>query len=106
MGIRDRKLFPPIPACAARLAPAAAVALAERSPAQTIDGLEARIAAAREEAEALGAEIEAATAELAAAQQRAIDAARQEAELTRRLARGEARERRLEVAITEAQAEL
>lgn len=107
MGTPNRKLFPPIAAVAALLAGATiAVAAAGPSAAQTIDGLEAKIAAAREEAEALGAEIEAATAELAAVQQRAIAAARQEAELTRRLVRGEARERRLEAAIATAETEL
>jgi peptidoglycan hydrolase CwlO-like protein len=107
MGTHNRKLFPPIVRPAALVAAAAtAIAISAPSAAQTIDGLEAKIAAAREEAQALGAEIESATAELAAVQERAIAAAREEAMLTRRLARGEARERRLEAAIATAQAEL
>jgi septal ring factor EnvC (AmiA/AmiB activator) len=107
MGTQNRKLFPPLPRAAPLFAAvAAAVAITATSAAQTIDGLEAKIAVAREEAQELGAEIEAASAELAAVQERAIAAAQREAELSRRLARGEARERRLEATIAAAEAAL
>ena len=85
----------------------AAVALpAANSGAQGIAELDSQIAGAREEAEALGAEIESTTAELAAAQERAIAAAQREAQLTEVLARGEAREARLEAAVATAEDEL
>jgi septal ring factor EnvC (AmiA/AmiB activator) len=77
-----------------------------RSGAQGIDELSAKIAGAEEEAAALGAEIEAASAELAAVQERAIAAAQREAELSEVLARGEQREARLEAAVASAAAEL
>jgi septal ring factor EnvC (AmiA/AmiB activator) len=77
-----------------------------RSGAQGVDELNAKIAGARDEAAALGAEIEAASAQLAEAQNRAVAAAQREAELSEVLARGEEREARLEAAVASATAEL
>ena len=76
------------------------------SPAQSIDALNSKIAGARHQAETLGAEIESASAELAAAQSRAVAAAQREAQLSAVLAAGQERERRLEVDVAEAQREL
>jgi len=113
MGIRSRDRH--IPArrrrhartLAATLACAAlGLGAAAQSDAQSIDELNAKIEAAKAEAGELGAQIQSATDQLAAAQQRAIDAARREAELTEVLAKGEARERRLEAAVAESQASL
>lgn len=64
--------------------------------AQSIDELNSRIAGARDQANALGAEIEASTMQLQAAQQQAIAAAAREAELSSVLARGQRREAELE----------
>ena len=115
MGVRE----PDNPQAPARTPPAArhrllaalalcvALALpAAHSGAQSIDELNSRIEGARGEAQALGAEIEAASAELAAAQSRAIAAAQREAQLSAVLARGEAREARLEAAVAIAVDEL
>jgi septal ring factor EnvC (AmiA/AmiB activator) len=77
-----------------------------RSGAAGIDELSSKIAGARDQAAALGAEVEAASAQLAEAQGRAIDAAEREAELSEVLARGEEREARLEAAVSAARAEL
>lgn len=87
---------------------AVALALAgvQRSGAQEIDALNSKIAGAREQANSLGAQIQAATDQIAAAQQQAIEAAQHEAQLTAVLDRGEAREARLEAAVAEAQARL
>jgi peptidoglycan hydrolase CwlO-like protein len=76
------------------------------SGAQSIDELNSRIAGARGDADALAAEIESATSQLAATQERAIAAAQREAQLTEVLARGQAREARLEAAVRAAQDEL
>lgn len=76
------------------------------SGAQGIDELNSQIEGAREEAQALATEIESTTAELAAAQERAIAAAEREAELSGVLARGQAREARLETAVATAEREL
>jgi septal ring factor EnvC (AmiA/AmiB activator) len=85
----------------------AALALdATRSGAQSVGDLNSKIAGARDEAEALGAEIEAASAELAAVQSRAIAAARRESQLSAVLAQGQERERRLEGEVVSAQDEL
>ena len=82
----------------ALLSLAAATALA----APSIDELSSRIAGAKDEAQALGAQIESTTAELAAVQQEAIAAAQREAQLSAVLEQGLERERRLEahVALT------
>ena len=79
---------------------------APRSGAQQIDALNSRIAGAKEQAQSLGAQIQSATEQLAAAQQEAIEAAQREAQLTEVLDRGEAREARLEAAVAEAKARL
>ena len=79
---------------------------ATQSGAQSIDALTAKIDAAKQEAQALGSQIQSATDQLAAAQQRAIDAAEREAELNAVLVKGEAKERRLEVAVAESQRRL
>ncbi len=91
--------------CALALCGALALPVAQ-SGAQSIDELNSRIAGAREQAEALGAEIEAASAQLSAVQGRAIAAAQREAQLSAVLARGQERERRLEAAVAVAEDEL
>ncbi|MQA75990.1 MAG: hypothetical protein GEU88_16930 [Solirubrobacterales bacterium] len=70
-----------------------------QSGAQGVDELNSKIAAARGQAQSLGAQIDAASAELHSAQQRAIAAAQREAQLSGLLARGEQREARLEAAV-------
>ncbi len=77
------------------IAAGAAVASAEPS----IDDLNSRIAGAKGQAQALGAQIESTTAELAATQQEAIVAAQREAQLSAVLAQGREREARLEVEV-------
>jgi septal ring factor EnvC (AmiA/AmiB activator) len=90
----------------ATLALCGALALgAAQSGAQSIDELNSRIAGARDEAQALGAEIEAASAELASVQAEAMAAAQREAELSAVLARGQAREASLEAAVAVAEGE-
>jgi septal ring factor EnvC (AmiA/AmiB activator) len=76
------------------------------SGAESVDELNSKISGAREQAEALGTEIDAASAALAAAQAEAIAAARREAQLSAVLAEGEEREAQLEAAVAEAEAEL
>jgi peptidoglycan hydrolase CwlO-like protein len=92
-------------AAAAAVLGALAVGVAS-SPAQSIDALNSKIAGAREQAEALGAEIESASAELASVQSRAVAAAQREAQLSAVLAVGQERERRLEADVAEAQRQL
>jgi septal ring factor EnvC (AmiA/AmiB activator) len=87
---------------AAVLAVAASAALAK----PTADELNSRIAGAKDEAQALAAEIESTSAELAAAQREAIVAAEREAQITAVLAEGRAREHALEVELVRAEAEL
>ena len=77
-----------------------------RSGAQSIDGLNSRIAGAQEQAQGLGAEIERTTAALAAVQGDAVAAAAREAQLNAVLARGEEREAELEAGVAAAAAEL
>ena len=77
-----------------------------RSGAQGIGELNSKIAGARDQASALGAEVEAASARLAEVQGRAIAAAQREAQLSEVLARGEEREARLEAAVAAAEDEL
>ena len=88
--------------CIAALGLGAAAAFAQPS----IDDLNSRIAGAKQQAEALGAEIESTTARLAAAQEQAIVAAQREAQLTAVLDQGRERERQLEAAVTRARAAL
>ena len=117
MGSTNRDIPPPPTGLSARLrAPALLVALAAvaaalalgstRSGAQSIDGLNAKISGARDQAEALGADIDATSAELASAQAQAIAAARREAQLNAVLAEGEEREAELEAAVADARGEL
>ncbi len=80
----------------------AAVAAAEPS----IDDLSSRIAGAKDQAQALGAQIESANAELAATQQEAIVAAQREAQLSAVLAQGREREARLEAEVARTRDEL
>ena len=98
-----------IPAPAPRRALAAVLAgcvlalgAAQALAAQSIDDLNSRIAGARDQAQALAAQIDSTTAELAAAQEEAIVAAQREAQLSAVLAAGREREARLEadVALT------
>jgi septal ring factor EnvC (AmiA/AmiB activator) len=77
-----------------------------RSGARSVDELSSKIAGARDQAQSLGAEIDAASAELASAQSRAVAASQQEAELSAVLAQGEEREARLEADVERATAEL
>lgn len=79
---------------------------AARVDAQGVDELNTKIAGARAQAEGIAAEIDSASAELAATQSRALAAAAREAELAATLARGEQREARLEAAARAAAAEL
>jgi peptidoglycan DL-endopeptidase CwlO len=72
----------------------------------SIDELNSRIAGAKDEAQALGAQIEGATAELGAAQREAIFAAEREAQLSAVLERGREREARLEAGVARARDEL
>lgn len=84
-----------------------AVALpAAASGTQSIDELNSRIAGARHQADALGAEIESASAQLQVAQEQAIAAAAREAQLSAVLQRGEEREAELEAAVGQARDQL
>jgi chromosome segregation ATPase len=91
---------------AAALAAAAVAVSAATASGQSIDELNSRIASAREQAGAIGAEIQAATDELRYAQQQAIAAAAREAALSAVLQRGEQREAELEAAVARAQEQL
>ncbi len=95
-----RRLLAPLAVLAALALPAAI------APAQTIDELNSRIAGAREQADAIGAEIEAATMQLQAAQQQAIAAAAREAQLSAVLAAGEQREAELEADVARSRDQL
>ena len=99
------RLRPALLAAIAAVAVLGALGVAS-SGAQSIDDLNSRIAGARDQAEALGAEIEQATAALADAQGQALAAAQREAQLNQVLARGEEREAQLESAVDEAEAAL
>jgi hypothetical protein len=77
-----------------------------RAGGQTIDDLNAKLADARGDAEALGAEIEDKILSLAAARQRATMAAARESELTELLARGQERAAVLADRVAEARGEL
>jgi septal ring factor EnvC (AmiA/AmiB activator) len=84
---------------------AAAVALSipvTSSGAGSIDALNSRIADAKSQAQALGAQVQQTSQELAAAQSEAIAAAKREAALSAVLAQGQERERQLEAAVAEA----
>jgi septal ring factor EnvC (AmiA/AmiB activator) len=115
MGIEARhKPAHPRPARRAKVALACAAALVAvglalpvaDSGAQSIDDLNSQIAGAQDEAAAIGAAIEARSAELADARYRAITAAQREAQLSAVLARGQEREARLEGEVATAQSEL
>jgi septal ring factor EnvC (AmiA/AmiB activator) len=93
-------------ACTTAIAAAALALPVATSGAQTIDELNARIASAESEASALGAEIEARSAELADAQYEAVMAAQREAQLSAVLARGQEREAELESQVATARTEL
>src|SRR5829696_3001976 len=66
---------------------------------ESIDELNSNIAGARDQAQALGAQIESTTAELANTQQQAMVAAQREAQLSAVLAEGREREARLEAQV-------
>jgi chromosome segregation ATPase len=72
----------------------------------SIDELNSQISAAKDQAQALGSQIESTTAELAAAQQEAIVAAQREAQLSAVLEQGRKRERRLEAQVAQTRDEL
>jgi septal ring factor EnvC (AmiA/AmiB activator) len=107
MGIRNRHPTGPRPTPPALLAAlAGALALAvpgASSGAGDIDALNSQIADARQQAEALGAEVQQTSEQLADAQSEAIAAARREAQLSAVLAEGQERERQLEAAVADAQ---
>jgi septal ring factor EnvC (AmiA/AmiB activator) len=79
---------------------------AQSMAAQSVDELNSRISGAKQQAQALGAEIDSTTAELAAAQQQAIVAAQREAQLSAVLEQGLERERRLEAEVASTRDEL
>src|SRR5215211_17084 len=100
MGDRDRTKTEPAPtrkavvaAGGCLLACAVLVIGATQSFAQSIGELNGKISAAKSQAQELGAQIDATSAELAATQQEAIAAAQREAQLSAVLATGEERER-------------
>lgn len=95
-----------VPLTAAALAALALASGVTRSDASSVGELSSKVAGAREQAQALGAEIDAASAQLAAAQSRAVAAAQREAELAAVLARGQERESVLEADVARADAEL
>jgi septal ring factor EnvC (AmiA/AmiB activator) len=104
---------PPSPAHARRSAVAAlltvvllGIGAATSVVAPSIDELNSRISGAKDQAQALGAQIESTTAELAAAQQQAIAAAQREAQLSAVLEQGRERERRLEAQVAQTRDEL
>jgi septal ring factor EnvC (AmiA/AmiB activator) len=88
---------------AGMLAGLAAIAVAA-SP--SIDELNSRIAGARDQAQALGAQIESTSAELAATQQEAIVAAQREAQLSAVLEAGREREAALETQVARTREDL
>jgi flagellar biosynthesis chaperone FliJ len=97
------RLRPTPLALLAALAAAAALAVpVTSSGAGSIDELNSRISDAKSQAQALGAQVQQTSQELAAAQSEAIAAARREAALNAVLARGEERERQLEAAVAQA----
>jgi septal ring factor EnvC (AmiA/AmiB activator) len=103
---RTRRVAGPWRLLAAVAALAALAVPAAIAPAQSIDELNSRIAGAREQADAIGAQIESATMQLQAAQQQAIAAAAREAQLSAVLARGERREAELEADVARARDQL
>jgi septal ring factor EnvC (AmiA/AmiB activator) len=74
--------------------------------AQSIDELNSKIAGAKDQAQALGAQVQETSEQLAAAQQQAIAAAQREAQLIAVLAQGEERERQLEQEVGAAREQL
>ena len=103
-----RRLTARLTACAGAVAAVVGLALCAGPSfaSQSIDELNSRIAGARSQAQSLGAQIDATSAELANAQQEAIVAAQREAQLSAVLAAGEERERRLEGEVTVARGQL
>jgi septal ring factor EnvC (AmiA/AmiB activator) len=105
MGKRNRhtRLRPTPLALLASLAGTVALAIpVTSSGAESIDSLNSQIAGAKQQAQALGAEVQRTSEQLAAAQSEAIAAAQREAQLSAVLAKGEERERQLEAAVAEA----
>jgi septal ring factor EnvC (AmiA/AmiB activator) len=100
MGIADQNPAARAILAALPLVLIGALATATGTSAQSIDDLNSKIAGAKDQAQTLGAEIDASSAQLAAAQQQAIDAAQREAQLSAVLAQGEERERLLEGQVT------
>src|SRR5215218_1989772 len=109
MGNAKHKSSPARSRIAAALALGACCALAlgaSGSFAQSIDELNSKISGAKEQAQALGAQVQQTSEQLAAAQQRAIAAAQREAQLAAVLAQGEERERQLEAEVAAARDQL
>lgn len=100
MGIADQNPAARAILAALPLVLIGALATATGTSAQSIDDLNSKIAGAKDQAQTLGAEIDASSAQLAAVQQQAIDAAQREAQLSAVLAQGEERERLLEGQVT------
>lgn len=74
--------------------------------AQTVDGLNSRIASAQSQAQSLGAEVQAKIDDAAAARQQAMVAAAREEQLTAVLTRGQAREANLQARVERSQTRL
>ncbi len=83
-----------------------AAGAAQAPAAPSIDELNSQISGAKDQAQALGAQIESTTAELAAVQEQAMVAAQREAQLSAVLEQGRERERRLETEVARTQDEL
>src|SRR4051795_11755831 len=102
MGIAKTHNSPTLASLAALLAVALLGAGATQAlGAQSIDELNSQIAGAKDQAQALGAQIDQTTAELAATQQQAIVAAEREAQLDAVLEAGREREARLEAEVAQ-----
>ncbi len=98
-----RAVFALLAAAASAAVALGAVALASG---QTVDGLNSRIAAAREQANQLGAAVQAKIQAAAEARQQAAAAAAREAQLSGILARGQQREAELQAQVDQSQADL
>jgi septal ring factor EnvC (AmiA/AmiB activator) len=107
MGHPNRHIHPVRAAIVALLATGLlAAGGAQALGADSIDGLNSRIAGAKDQAQALGAQIDSAGAEVAATQQQAMVAAEREAQLDAVLAEGREREARLEAQVADTRDQL
>src|SRR5262245_48807547 len=107
MGDRRAKSAPARRLLAAALTSAAlALGAGHALASQSIDDLNSQIAGAKDQAQALGAQINQASAALAGGQQRAMIAAQREAQLSAVLQAGQEREARLEEQVSLTQGQL